>query len=78
MPLAILAGVLLDRMAGVAVRSGAHRVAELANPVTERAREFGQPFGAEDDERDGADEQQVNGILDAHLLQASARDARAE
>lgn len=68
MPLPVLAGVLLTGMAGVALRSGGHRVAELADPVTERACQFWQPFGAEDDERDGADEQQVNGILDAHLF----------
>ncbi len=49
------------------------RLAELADPLTEGAGEFGQALGAQHDERDRADEQQMHGVLDAHDPQASGR-----
>jgi hypothetical protein len=45
-------------------------VAELADAVAERFGDFGEAFGAEHDERNGGDEQQVYGILDTHRPQA--------
>lgn len=44
----------------------ADRLAELADAVSERFGQFGEAFGAEHDQRNRSDEQQVNGILDAH------------
>jgi hypothetical protein len=49
------------------------RLAELADPVAERFSELGKSFRAEDHERNDAEEQDVNGIVDAHHIQASAR-----
>src|SRR5439155_12070160 len=40
--------------------------AELAHRLAERARERGQALGAEHDQRHGGDEDQVDGVLDAH------------
>ena len=48
-------------------------LAELAQTVAEGAGDFGQTFGPQDEQGDDADEDDVNGILDAHNHQASAR-----
>ncbi len=69
---------LLDVLAlrardGLALGADVDRLAELADSVAERFGQLGQALGAEHDERDDADEQDVNGIVDAHITQASAR-----
>jgi len=41
-------------------------LAELAHALAERARHFGEALGTEHQQRDGAEEQQVDGTVDSH------------
>jgi hypothetical protein len=40
----------------------AHRVAELAEALAERAAGVGEPLGSEEDQRDGEQDDQVGGL----------------
>lgn len=56
----------------VLVGLGVQRLAELAHALAQRACQLGQALGAEHHQGDGAEEQQMDGTLDSHSLQASA------
>ena len=51
------------------------RLAELADPFAEGAGQLRQALGAQHDQRDRADEQQVDGVLDAHAIRLARRAA---
>jgi uncharacterized membrane protein len=53
-------------LAVVVLGADAHRIAKLADAFAERARELRQAPGPEHDQRHHRDEQQVDGVLDAH------------
>ena len=54
------------RVLGRRRRALADGLAKLAHALAERAGELGQALGTEHDERDDGDEQQMDGVLDAH------------
>ena len=66
---------------GSSVEPTADRLTELADPVAQCFGQFGQAFGAQHDQGDDGDEQQVDRILDAHpsrLAPAHRDPARRE
>src|SRR5271166_2744817 len=63
----VVGGRRLDRIV-MLVRAGslAERLTELADPLTEGTGQLRQALGAQHDERDRGDEQQMHRVLDAH------------
>lgn len=58
---------LLIDVGTVLLRRAVERLSELAHALTKRAGDVGQALGAEDEQGDDADEQQVQGALDADV-----------
>src|SRR3954451_21372395 len=56
----------LLRLFLVVVGQPGHRVLEVAHPLAKRAAHFGQALGAEDDQGDDADEEQLHGADVGH------------
>jgi uncharacterized membrane protein len=48
------------------------RLAELTHPFAERAGELGEPLGPQHEQSDGTQEEEMDGVLDAHAGNASA------
>src|SRR6516165_4831383 len=48
------------------------RAAELSDPLAQGASELGQALGPEHDQRHESDEEQMNGVLDAHAVLTAA------
>ena len=61
---------------GIALGAEVHGLAELTDPVAQRFRQLRQALGAQHDQRDHADEDDVNGIVNAHISRL-ARGGRA-
>lgn len=53
---------LIDVLLGLA----AHRLAKLTHALAERTGHFGQTLGAEHDESNDGNEDQMDGVLDSH------------
>lgn len=66
-PLAILWLLRLDLAADCLTRHAANRLAELSQPSAKRPCYLWQPLRAKHEQRDHADEQQVDWTLDPHL-----------